>query len=176
MPQKNNPTGFASATSKNSDIIIEPSVHLIVFRLGNEDFGIKIEQVKEVNITPDITRMPQTADFIKGVANIRGDIIAIMDLEERFKLPVSENSPKGTKNTYTLVIESGNFNIGILVKDVPQSLSVPVSKIDKTPGIIQSMNISESYISGIAKYEGRLVIILDIQKILSLEELEQLQV
>jgi purine-binding chemotaxis protein CheW len=169
--------GNGGAGTKNIDTVVEPTVHLIVFKLGNEDFAIRIEQVKEVNITPEITRMPQTSDFIKGVANIRGDIIAIMDLEERFMLPVSDMQPKGSKNTtYTLVIESGNFNIGILVRDVPQSLSVPVSKIDKTPGIIQAMNINESYISGIAKHEGKLVIILDIQKILSFEELEQLQV
>jgi purine-binding chemotaxis protein CheW len=175
MPQKNNPNSIIASSAKNTEVIIEPTVHLIVFKLGNEDYAIRIEQVKEVNITPEITRMPQTADFIKGVANIRGDIIAIMDLEERFKLPTDSNLAKTLKNTYTLVIESGNFNIGILVKDVPQSLTVPVSKIDKTPGIIQSVNINENYINGIAKYEGRLVIILDIQKILSMEEMELLQ-
>jgi len=175
MAHKNNSTGPSISPAKIEEGIIEPSVHLIVFKLGNEDYAIRIEQVKEVNITPEIIRMPQTASFIKGVANIRGDIIAIMDLEERFDLPVREASDR-LKNTYTLVIESGDINIGILVKDVPQSLTVPVSKIDKTPGVIQSVNISESYISGIAKYEGKLVIILDIQKILTFEQIEQLQV
>ena len=61
-------------------------VQLIVFRLGDEDYGIRIEQVKEVTITPDVAKMPKTPPFIKGIANLRGDIIAILDLEERFRL------------------------------------------------------------------------------------------
>jgi purine-binding chemotaxis protein CheW len=162
MQGKSSTNGNGSALSQN-DVVIEPTIHLIVFKLGNEDFGIRIEQVKEVNITPEITRMPQTADFIKGVANIRGDIIAVMDLETRFNLAPVEIQTKGLKKSYTLVIENGELNIGILVRDVPQSLSVPISKIDRTPGIVQSKNVNENYISGIAKYEGRLIIILDIE-------------
>ncbi|OGX87713.1 hypothetical protein BEN47_00690 [Hymenobacter lapidarius] len=61
-------------------------VQLIVFRLGDEDYGIRIEQVKEVTVTPEVARMPKTPPFIKGIANLRGDIIAIIDLEERFRL------------------------------------------------------------------------------------------
>ncbi len=72
--------------SEQKDVVSEPAVHLIVFKLGTEEYGIRIEQVKEVTITPEITRMPKTPAFIKGVANIRGDIIAIMDLEERFNI------------------------------------------------------------------------------------------
>jgi purine-binding chemotaxis protein CheW len=155
--------------------IVEPNVHLIVFKIGQEEFAIKIEQVKEVTITPEVARMPKTPDFIKGVANIRGDIIAIMDLEERFGIAPASVPLKGNANqTYTLVIEGENYTIGILVKDVPQSLSVPVSKIDKTPGIIQAINVNENFIDGIAKYESRLIVVLDIQKILSMQEIEQL--
>ena len=56
-------------------------VQLIVFRLGDEDYGIRIEQVKEVTVTPEVARMPKTPPFVKGIANLRGDIIAISDLE-----------------------------------------------------------------------------------------------
>jgi purine-binding chemotaxis protein CheW len=154
----------------------EPMVHLIVFRLGAEEYGIRIEQVKEVTVTPEIARMPKTPTFIKGVANIRGDIIAIMDLEERFRIApvVQTERPMRTNITYTLVIEAENYTIGILVREVPQSLTIPVSKIDKTPGIIQEANVQENFIDGIAKVEGRLIIIFDMKRILSMDELQQL--
>jgi len=156
---------------KQEENITEPNVHLIVFKLGGEEYGIRIEQVKEVTITPDIARMPKTPDFIKGVANIRGDIIAIMDLEGRFRIAPSEPNIN-SRQTYTLVIETDNYNMGILVREVPQSLTVGVSKIDKTPGLIQEVNVHENFIDGIAKVGSRLIIVLDIRKILTLEETE----
>ena len=99
-----------------------------------------------------------------------------MDLEERFKIPAAEVVQKGkaAQTTYTLVIEAETYTIGLLVKDVPQSLSVPVSKIDKTPGIIRAINVSEDFIDGIAKDEGRLIVVLDMQKVLNMEEIMQL--
>lgn len=164
-----------STHTKQEENVTEPNVHLIVFKLGGEEYGIRIEQVKEVTITPDIARMPRTPDFIKGVANIRGDIIAIMDLEGRFKITPSETT-NNNRQTYTLVIETDNYNMGILVREVPQSLTVAVSKIDKTPGLIQEVNVSENFIDGIAKVGSRLIIVLDIRKILTVDEREILAV
>ncbi len=151
----------------------DETVHLIVFKLGAEDYGIRIEQVKEVTVTPNITRMPRTPNFVKGVANIRGDIIAIMDLEERFGIrPVADSSDSNT--TYTLVIEAKDYSIGVVVKEVPQSLNLSVSKIDKTPAFLQDINIHENYIEGIAKVENRLIIVLDMHRILTHDEIKEL--
>ena len=162
--------------SGKRDLVVEPVVHLIVFKLGTEEYGIRIEQVKEVTLTPEITRMPKTPSFIKGVANIRGDIIAIMDLEERFKItPVQEADPFKPKSTYTLVLEAKEYTIGLIVRDMPQSLAIPVSRIDKTPSFIQDVNINDNFIDGIGKHEGRLIIVLDILKILTNEEVQQLK-
>ncbi|MBF9255617.1 purine-binding chemotaxis protein CheW [Pontibacter sp. 172403-2] len=155
--------------------VLEEMVHLIVFRLGTEKYGIKIEQVKEVTVTPSVTRMPRTPAFIKGVANIRGDIIAIMDLEERFGIRPAPLSPEANPNiTYTLVIEAKDYKIGVVVKEVPQSLNLAMSKINKTPAFLQDINIQESYIEGIAKVGGRLIIVLDMLKILTSDEVQQL--
>jgi purine-binding chemotaxis protein CheW len=148
-------------------------VHLIVFRLGTEEYGIRIEQVKEVTITPEITRMPKTPEFIKGVANIRGDIIAIMDLEERFGIRTGAYD-SGWK-PYTLAIEAKDYTYGMIVRDMPQSLTIPVSKIDVAPAFIQDLNINDNYIEGIGKLGSRLIIVLDIFKILTQEEVQQLQ-
>ena len=154
---------------------VEPVVHLIVFKLGDEEYGIRIEQVKEVTITPEITRMPKTPAFIKGVANIRGDIIAIMDLEERFQIRTVEPEADKPRHTYTLALEASDYTIGLIVRDVPQSLTIPVSKLDKAPAFIQDMNINVNFIEGIGKVGGRLIIVLDILKILSAEEVQQLK-
>lgn len=160
--------------NKDKESIFEPEVHLVVFKLGMEEYGIKIEQVKEVTTTPDIARMPKTPSFIKGVANIRGDIIAVMDLKEKFNIHKDEGTPK-KDISYILVVESPDYTIGLIVNEVPLTLSIPLSKIDKTPNIIRERNINENYIEGIGKAaDGRLIIILDIYKILSMEEIQAL--
>ncbi|WP_207430065.1 chemotaxis protein CheW [Sabulibacter ruber] len=152
---------------------VEERVHLIVFKLGSEEYGVRIDQVKEVTITPEITRMPKTPSFIKGVSNIRGDIIAIMDLEERFRIERPSGNPE--QHTYTLVMEAKDYTMGFIVKEVPQSLTLPVSSIDKAPSFIQDLNINENFIEGIGKHEDRLIIVLDMYKILTSDEILQLK-
>lgn len=156
---------------------VENTVQLIVFKLGTEHYGIRIEQIREVTITPEITRMPKTPSFIKGIANIRGDIIAIMDLENRFRMtPVSASEPEGKlKSSYTLVTDIKEYTIGLVVKEVPQSINLPVSKLDQAPAFLQDAKINESYIEGIGKLDDRLIIVLDIYKILTSDEIRELQ-
>lgn len=168
---KGNGTSEAAEQTKVPDALL----HLIVFKLGTEYYGIKIEQVKEVTLTPNITRMPRTPDFIKGVANIRGDIIAIMNLEERFGIrpaPVADGVDPYI--TYTLVIDAKDYSIGVVVREVPQSLNLSVSKIDKTPSFLQDISVQENYIEGIARVDKRLIIVLDMFKILSSDEIKQI--
>ncbi|MCJ8166656.1 chemotaxis protein CheW [Pontibacter sp. E15-1] len=153
----------------------EQMIHLIVFKLGVESYAIRIEQVKEVTVTPAITRMPRTPHFVKGVANIRGDIIAIMDLEDRFHIkpaPLTEDSNPNI--TYTLVIEARDYSIGVAVKEMPQSLNLAVSKIDRAPALLQAVNINENFIEGLAKTSDRLIVVLDMYKILTQDEISEL--
>ncbi|KAA9339559.1 chemotaxis protein CheW [Hymenobacter busanensis] len=151
----------------------EAPIQLIVFRLGNEEYGIRIEQVKEVTITPEVARMPKTPPFVKGIANLRGDIIAIIDLEERFKLrPAGQKLPD---HSFTLAIEARDYTIGIVVREVPQPLSILASAIEKAPEFIQDLNVHDKYIEGIARTEGRIIIVLDMLKLLTPEEIMQLK-
>lgn len=149
-------------------------VQLIVFRLGGEEYGIRIEQVKEVTLTPEIARMPKTPRFVKGIANLRGDIIAIIDLEERFRLRQSSNEPV-TGVTYTMALEAKDYTIGIIVREVPQPLLLPAASIEKTPEFIQDLNINDKYIEGIARLDNRIIIVLDMLKLLTPEEIMQLR-
>jgi len=151
----------------------ETYIHLIVFKLGGEEYGVRIEHIKEVTRTPPIYKMPKTPAFIKGVANIRGDIIAVMDLEERFGVKRSSalsNKPEG----YTLVSESEDFSIGFIVQKVPETFSMPVSMISQTPEFMKYSKINSDFIEGIGKVDKRLIIILNLNKVLSVDEAAQL--
>jgi len=142
---------------------------LIVFRLGDEEYGLQIGQIKEVVPTPHITRLPQTPPYVKGVANIRGNIIAVVDLEEKFDLKQDANDDA---NNYTLVVESDEVKMGILVRELPNTLNVKQSQIEDSSNIIQDEGADQSYIKGIVKLEDRLIIMLDVFKTMSESELK----
>ena len=143
----------------------------IVFKLANEEYAIPIEDVKEVTHTPLISKMPKSPSFIKGVANIRGEIIAVLDLEERFKLKTGINLPSGKKSSYTMVIDADTYYIGILTRQVPHTLLLKKSEIDKAAHVIKKANIQKEFIDGLGKSNGNLIIILNIHKLLNDKEI-----
>lgn len=146
----------------------EQKSQLIVFRLGDEEYGLQIGQIKEVVPTPHITRLPQTPPYVKGVANIRGNIIAVVDLEEKFGLKQESDE---AANNYTLVVESDEVKMGVLVRELPNTLNVKQSQIEDSANIIQDGTADQSYIKGIVKLEDRLIIMLDVFKTMSESEL-----
>ena len=140
-------------------------VQLIVFRLGSEEYALTIDQIKEVVVTPRIARMPQTASFIRGVANIRGSIIAILDLERTFGLNQLQSEATEVGN-YTLVVSSESHKVGILVKEVPNTLSVAESDIDQSSNFVQSNSLDQDAIRGVIKSGERLIILIDMVKLM----------
>ena len=148
-------------------------VQLIVFRLGDEDYGIRIEQVKEVTVTPEVARMPKTPPFIKGIANLRGDIIAIIDLEERFRLrPAGRELPE---RSYTVAVEAADYILGLVVREVPRPFTLPLSQIEPAPDFVQDSSTRDKYLEGIAKLpEGGIIIVLDMRKLLTPSEVMKL--
>jgi len=148
-------------------------VQLIVFRLGDEDYGIRIEQVKEVTVTPEVARMPKTPPFIKGIANLRGDIIAIIDLEERFLLrPAGRVLPE---RSYTVAVEAADYTLGLMVREVPRPFTLPLSQIEPAPEFVQDSSTRDKYLEGIAKLpEGGIIIVLDMRKLLTPSEVMKL--
>lgn len=146
-------------------------VQIIVFRLGSEEYGLLIDEIKEVVITPPIAKIPLAPPYIKGVANIRGNILAIVDLEEKFMLKTAEAETDERKAHYSLVVESPTHKMAILVKEVPNTLSVSRALIDQSPGLIAQTGEHQGYIKGIIKLEKRLVILLDLLKIISTREI-----
>jgi purine-binding chemotaxis protein CheW len=158
----------AAFTQKND---VGERIQLIIFKLGKEEYAMNIAQIKEVVITPLIAKVPQTAQYIKGVANIRGNIIAIMDLEERFGLiGISGQANDDVIANYTLVVESEEFKVGILVQEVPNTLRIRVSDIDSSSDIIRYSALDERCIKGIVKSSDRMIIMIDMFELLSIDE------
>ena len=144
---------------------------IVVFKLGQEEYGLSIGQIKEVVSTPVITRMPQTQSYVRGVANIRGTVIAMLDLEEKFGLQTTHQSE--TSHKYTLVIDSNEYKMGVLVRDVPNTLSISANNIEQS--LFNSDNDSQnSYITGIVKLDKRLIIMIDIYKVINEKEAQVL--
>lgn len=151
--------------SQQTTGVSQPKLQVVVFKLGNESYGLLIDQIKEVVLTPNITRMPQTPSYVKGVANIRGNVIAIFDLEDRFNL--TRTIANGGK--YTLVVESEDVKLGLLVNEVPNTVSVNASDLDEAVGIINDSSSESNYIRGIIKSGERLIILIDIFKVIDHE-------
>ena len=163
---------LATPAAKNERAKPAEMVQLIVFRLGDEDYGIRIEQVKEVTVTPDVARMPKTPPFIKGIANLRGDIIAIIDLEERFQLrPAGRPLPE---RSYTVAVEAADYTLGLMVREVPRPLTLPLSQIEATPEFVQDSATRDKYLEGIAKIPEGIIIVLDMRKLLTPSEIMRL--
>jgi purine-binding chemotaxis protein CheW len=150
--------------------LVGGNMQVIVFKLGSEEYGLPIDLIKEVVITPTITRIPLTPKHIKGVANVRGTILAVVDLEQRLSIHDESSQKEADKPNFLLVVESEDYKMGILVKEVPNTLSVSEKNIDLSPGLLNESSSEKSYVKGIVKSENRLVILVDIFKLVSKEE------
>lgn len=151
--------------------LLGSKIQLIVFKLGGEEYALPIDQIKEVVITPSISQVPKTPDYIKGVANIRGNVIAIMDLEHKFNLKGDAKEKLDTGHNYTLVIESEEYKVGVLVSEVPNTLNTTIDAIDKSSNVMQFSSLDQDCISGIVKEENRMIILIDIIKMVEKDEM-----
>lgn len=140
-------------------------IQLIVFRAGDEEFGIKIEMVREIIKAAMITPIPESPDFIKGIINVRGEIVTAIDIKSRFSLPhTKELEPK-----HIVVTKKGDTLFGLIVDEVIEVLRIKPTEIKSTPSLIDEIN--EKYVKGIISHENRLIILLDLDQVLSQEDL-----
>jgi purine-binding chemotaxis protein CheW len=144
----------------------------LTFTLAEEDYGIGILKIKEIIGMLPITSVPQTPDFVKGVINLRGKVIPVMDLRLRFGMM----SMDYTERTCIIVVEiagqTGTILVGIVVDAVSEVLNIKGDDIEKTPTFGTKLNTD--YILGMAKMEGGVKILLDIDQVLSSDELSRL--
>lgn len=140
---------------------------LIVFSLAEELFAIPIDSIKEVVLTPSISRVPQAQDYIEGVANIRGTIITIMNLEKRLRMNSERTKDDIANYRYTLVLEVEGKSIGVLVDRVPNTLSFDEADINSADDAMSShiADSNGSYLKGIVKHGNKMIFLLNIAEI-----------
>jgi purine-binding chemotaxis protein CheW len=139
-------------------------LQLVSFVIENEEFGIDILKVQEIIRPVEITRVPNAPGFVEGVINLRGRIVPVIDLRARFGLPTRERD----KNTRIVVVELSNKVVGFMMDAVREVIRVDRTVIEPPPEL--AVGIDANYIKGVAKLEDRLLILLDLEEVLSAEE------
>ena len=144
-----------------------PEVQLVVFQLGDEEFGFPVATVKEINRLLPITRIPRSPHFLEGVINLRGQITAVMDLRKRFHMP---DRPRDD-DTRIIVLQVDELLVGLIVDKVHEVRRIPEASIAPPPPVILA-EMDRHYLTGVGKLDDRLIIILDAQGLLSKREVE----
>jgi len=137
---------------------------VVVFGLGDELYGLDISRVQGIIKMPAVTRVPRAAEFVEGVINLRGEIVPIIDLRKRFGLGDHENSV----DTRIINVEMGDHLVGLIVDAVEEVLNIPSDVIEPPPDLVTT--VDSAYLRSIAKLQDRLIILLDLDRVLSTVE------
>lgn len=140
---------------------IDMSKQFVVFELSKEDYGIDILSVKTIEKMTNITRVPKTASYIKGVINLRGEIVPIIDLREKLNIEKKEYND----NTRIIIVHLNDMDVGLIVDSATQVIEIDNDMIEEPP---ESLNIGDqNVIYGIGKINDKIITILDVEKLLT---------
>jgi purine-binding chemotaxis protein CheW len=134
-------------------------IQLVTFTIGDEEFGVDILKVREINRMMDITRVPKSPHYVEGVVNLRGKVIPVIDLRKRFDMEPRESD----KETRIVVVEVDSKTIGFIVDSVSEVLRIPADTVEPPPPFVA--DVDAEYISGVGKLDDRLLILLDLEKL-----------
>jgi purine-binding chemotaxis protein CheW len=143
---------------------------LVVFQLGAELYGVEISRVHEIIRLQSVTKVPRAPSFVEGVINLRGKVIPVVDLRRRFGLPTADH----TRASRIVVVELGDQVVGIVVDGVSEVLRVNTATVEPPSPVVAG--IDSEYLHGIAKLDDRLVILLDLDRILARDQQRALEV
>ncbi len=141
---------------------------LVIFDLAAEFYGVDIGDVREIIRMQTITRVPGAPSFVEGVINLRGRVVPVVDLRKRLNLKVGEQ----TMESRIVVIDIGGRDVGVIVDGVTEVLRIPLSAVEPPSTMIT--NVDSDYLKGIAKLETKLIILLDLNKVLSAAEMQRI--
>lgn len=141
----------------------------VTFLIGSEVYGVEVLRVQEIIGMTRVTQVPNSMHFMKGVINLRGTVVPVVDMRLRFVMDEKDYD----NFTVILIVEVKGTMIGMIVDSVSDVVNIPVKDIQDTPHF--SVNIRTDYIKGIGRIEEDLVIVLDVDKILSHEEIEKIE-
>ncbi|MEC0091385.1 chemotaxis protein CheW [Paenibacillus macquariensis] len=145
-------------------------IKVIVFKLGDEEYGIEVDKVQTIERMVPITRVPKTFTFVKGVINLRGVVIPIIDLRGRFSLPLVDY----TESTRIIIVAVNEMEVGFIVDSANDVIDLNTDKIENPPEVVGG--IKAKYLQGVAKIdEERLLIMLNLSEVLNKNEIIQLE-
>ncbi|MEN2464552.1 chemotaxis protein CheW [Ornithinibacillus sp. FSL M8-0202] len=142
---------------------------VIVFQLKDEEFAVSVQQIGSIERIQTITRVPNTAHFVKGVINLRGVVTPIIDLRSRLGIEEAEY----TESTRIIIVNLEDMEVGLIVDAANDVIDISTETIEPAPEVIGAVNAD--YIEGVAKLENRLLILLDLRKVLTNEEINELK-
>lgn len=145
-------------------------IHLVTFNLLGEEFGMPILDVREIIRMVDITPVPHAPAFVEGVINLRGQILPVIDLRKRFNL----NSTELEEDTRIIVVEINNSLLGLIVDGVKEVLRIPSDSVSPPPQIVAN-GIGAEYIKGIAHFDEKMIILIDLKRVFSEDEMNSLE-
>lgn len=140
----------------------------VEFKIDDEKYGVDILQVKTIERMMPITRVPKAPKFVEGVINLRGEIVPVIDLKKRFDLPPSET----TDNTRIIIVTVDDITVGMIVDSATEVVQLSQDEIEPAPSITGS--IDSDYLDGVGKIDGKLLILLNVAKLLKPQEINQL--
>lgn len=144
---------------------IRQEVQAVGFYIGEDEYALYIHKVREIYPMTEIRKIPKAPQFVEGVINLRGQIIPIIDLRKRFDMAPNESR----QTAKILIVELEKNQVGMIVDNVSEVMRFYVDEIEKAPAMF-SASIDSQYIQGVAKLDNKLIILLDIEKLLSFEE------
>jgi|GEM_PF-289941 len=156
-------------SSVMNDKLAKNVVQFVAFRIENQTYAFRIEQIQEIVILTQVTRTPQVPDYVEGVANLRGSIIPIVNLRKLFGLETKQSDA----DTRTIVVNVGKRTIGCTVDNVTQVVRIGQDSIHAAPDTVTDHGAS--YISGFARVHEQLIVLLDVEQLLDPQKLEQVR-
>jgi len=146
-----------------TSLVDQDFVKVIIFQLADKEYAIPVSNVQGIEKLMHITRVPKTEKYVKGVINLRGVVTPIIDLRERFGLPSSEY----IDSTRIIICTLEDMEVGFVVDSANDVVDIPNSSIENQPNVVGSIEVE--FISGVAKIENRLLILLQLEKVLMVE-------
>ena len=137
-------------------------LHIVGFQVGRETYGVPITSLHEIVRVPEITAVPDAPDYMEGVINLRGKIVSVIDLRKR----LGEKKVTATRRNRILVVEHNGRLSGLIVDSASEVLKIPLSDVDASPTSLEQG--TTQCVTGLGKYKGRLIVLLDMKKLLDL--------
>lgn len=154
--------------NQEAKAVDDPTQRWVTFHMDNETYGINVTQVREVLRITEIAPVPGAPDYVLGIINLRGNVVTVMDTRKRFNLPPTET----TDSTRIVIIEVDGQEVGVMVDSVAEVVDIRQSAIESAPNV--GSDDSSRYIQGVTSLEGSLLILIDLNKLLTDEELQEM--